>query len=50
MVTLLWLTGIYLFFYPYFAKWQNRRRLAKRKRKRRAKKREENEEEMEAVS
>ena len=48
VVTLLWLTGIYLFFYPYFAKWQNRRRLAKRKIKRRNKK--QNEKEMEAVS
>jgi uncharacterized iron-regulated membrane protein len=48
VVTILWLTGIYLFFYPYFAKWQNRRRLAKRKRKRRSNKKDKKE--MEAVS
>ena len=31
VVTILWITGIYLFFYPYFAKWQNRKKLKKRK-------------------
>ncbi len=40
VVTLLWLTGIYLFLYPYFAKRQNRKKLQKRKRKRRKKNRE----------
>ena len=34
VVTILWLTGIYLFFYPYYAKRRNRRRLKKRKQKR----------------
>lgn len=35
VVTVLWLTGIYLFFVPWFAKKRNRERLARRKRKRR---------------
>ncbi|TYP95524.1 PepSY-associated TM region [Fodinibius salinus] len=34
VVLILWLTGIYLFFYPYFAKWYNRKRLKKRKQNR----------------
>lgn len=37
VVTLLWLTGIYLFIYPYFAKRKNRRKLKKRKLQRRNK-------------
>lgn len=37
VVVTLWLTGIYLFFYPYFAKWKNRKRLKERKLKRREK-------------
>ncbi|WP_171032819.1 PepSY domain-containing protein [Fodinibius saliphilus] len=37
VVLILWLTGIYLFFYPYFAKWQNRKRLKERKLERRRK-------------
>lgn len=37
IVTILWITGIYLFFVPYFAKWKNRRNLARRKMKRRKK-------------
>lgn len=36
VVSILWLTGIYLFFYPYFAKRQNRKKLQKRKLKRRS--------------
>ena len=35
IVTILWLTGIYLFFIPYFAKWKNRKNLKERKQKRR---------------
>lgn len=35
VVTILWVTGIYLFFLPYFAKWQNRKRMKKRKQKQR---------------
>lgn len=35
IVTVLWITGIYLFFLPYFARRQNRKRLALRIRKRR---------------
>lgn len=35
VVTILWLTGIYLFFYPYWAKRHNRQKLAKRKKRRR---------------
>lgn len=35
VVTILWLTGIYLFFYPYWAKRRNRQKLKKRKEKRR---------------
>ncbi len=38
VVTILWITGIYLFFLPYFAKWQNRKRLKNRKQKRRKRK------------
>lgn len=38
IVTILWITGIYLFFLPYFAKWQNRKRLKDRKQKRRKRK------------
>lgn len=34
VATILWLTGIYLFFLPYFAKWQNRKNLKYRVRKR----------------
>jgi len=37
VVTILWLTGIYLFFYPYWAKRRNRKRMEERKRKRKAK-------------
>lgn len=40
VVTILWLTGIYLICVPYFAKWQNRKRLDRRKKKRRRKKKE----------
>ncbi|NGP88127.1 PepSY-associated TM helix domain-containing protein [Fodinibius halophilus] len=39
VVLILWLTGIYLFFYPYFAKWQNRKRLKERKLEKRRKER-----------
>lgn len=35
VVTILWITGIYLFFLPYFAKWQNRKRMSQIKRNRR---------------
>lgn len=38
VVTILWITGIYLFFLPYFAKWQNRKRMKNRKQKRRKRK------------
>lgn len=38
VVTILWLTGIYLIGVPYFAKWQNRKRLRERKKKRKEKK------------
>lgn len=41
VVAILWITGIYLFFLPYFARWQNRRRLAERIKKRRNKKQQE---------
>ena len=34
VVTVLWFTGIYLFFYPYYAKRRNRKRLEKRKQQR----------------
>jgi len=34
IVFILWITGIYLFFYPYFAKRRNRKKLEERKRKR----------------
>ena len=44
VVTILWITGIYLFCIPYFATWQNRRNLALRKKKRRNKQRKEKEE------
>lgn len=27
VVTILWITGIYLFFLPYYAKWKNRKRM-----------------------
>ncbi|MBN2732060.1 MAG: hypothetical protein JXR26_06505, partial [Balneolaceae bacterium] len=40
IVTILWLTGIYLICVPYFAKWQNRKRLDRRKKKRRREKKE----------
>ncbi|MBD3615256.1 MAG: PepSY domain-containing protein [Gracilimonas sp.] len=33
VVTILWITGIYLFFTPYFAKRKNRKQLEKRKKK-----------------
>lgn len=36
VVTILWITGIYLFFLPYFAKWQNRRRMSRIKSNRRS--------------
>ena len=35
LITLLWLTGIYLFFYPYIARRRNRNELKRRKRRRR---------------
>lgn len=35
IVTILWITGIYLFFLPYFAKRQNRKRMKRRRKKRR---------------
>jgi len=38
VVTILWITGIYLFFLPYFAKWQNRKRMKNRKQRRRKRK------------
>lgn len=38
IVAALWITGLYLFFLPYFARWQNRRILAQRIRERRRKK------------
>lgn len=38
IITVLWSTGIYLFFYPYFAKWRNRKKLKERKLKRRKEK------------
>lgn len=38
VVTILWLTGIYLICVPYFAKRQNRKKLAKRKKKHRREK------------
>ena len=41
VVTILWLTGIYLFFYPYWAKYRNRKRLKKRKEERQKRKIEE---------
>ncbi len=41
VVAILWITGIYLFFLPYFAKWQNRKRLRERIRKRREGKKDE---------
>ncbi|WP_440999425.1 PepSY domain-containing protein [Fodinibius sp. SL11] len=44
VVAILWLTGIYLFFYPYFAKWQNRKKLKERKLKRRKKKKQQKKE------
>lgn len=44
VVTILWLTGIYLFFYPYYAKRRNRKRLDKRKRRRNKKKKGRNKE------
>lgn len=34
VVTILWITGIYLFFLPYFAKRQNRKNLKRRRQKR----------------
>ncbi len=34
LVTILWITGIYLFFLPYFAKRQNRKNLKRRRQKR----------------
>ena len=37
IVTILWLTGIYLFFLPYFAKWKNRKNMKERIQKRRRK-------------
>lgn len=40
VVTILWITGIYLFFLPYFAKRQNRKKLKKRKIRRRRNKKE----------
>ncbi len=46
IVGTLWLTGIYLLCLPYFAKWQNRRRMSARKRKRRKQKRNELEQEL----
>lgn len=39
VVLVLWLTGIYLFFYPYYAKRRNRKRMEKRKRQRRQRER-----------
>jgi uncharacterized iron-regulated membrane protein len=42
VVTILWITGIYLFCIPYFAKWQNRKNLARRKRKRRKRREQKN--------
>ncbi|MDX1672162.1 MAG: PepSY-associated TM helix domain-containing protein [Balneolaceae bacterium] len=39
IVTLLWMTGIYLFFLPYFARWQNRKKMARRIRQRRKERR-----------
>ncbi len=48
IVTILWITGIYLFFIPYFARWKNRRNLARRKMKRR-KKRSKREKEIEPL-
>lgn len=39
IVAILWITGIYLFFLPYIAKRQNRRRMEKRRRKRNVRKR-----------
>lgn len=44
VVAILWLTGIYLFFYPYFAKWQNRKKLKEQKLKRRKKKKQQKKE------
>ena len=38
VILMLWLTGIYLFFYPYWAKRRNRQKLKKRKEKRRQRK------------
>ena len=35
VVTILWITGIYLFFLPYFAKRRNRKKMKKRKLRRR---------------
>lgn len=35
IITILWITGIYLFFVPYLAKWNNRKKLKERKLKRR---------------
>lgn len=32
VVTILWITGIYLFFLPYFAKWKNKKMMQERKR------------------
>lgn len=37
IVTILWLTGIYLICIPYFARWQNRKKMAQRKNRRRKK-------------
>lgn len=34
VVTILWITGIYLFFLPYFAKRQNRKKLKRRRQRR----------------
>ncbi|MDZ7715478.1 MAG: PepSY domain-containing protein [Balneolaceae bacterium] len=44
IVTILWLTGIYLFFVPYVAKWKNRKNLKERIEKRRPQRRKRQEE------
>lgn len=49
VVTVLWITGIYLFFLPYFARRHNRKRMARRIRERRRKSRQEDQPEDETV-
>ena len=51
VVTILWITGIYLFFLPYFAKWQNRKRMRERiERRREEETHREEEDELESVT